>query len=124
MNGSYKEFATVYDELMTDIPYDTYAELIELAANGLQGKKILDIGCGTGQLSTQLAKRGGHVTGVDLSADMLRVAAERSAALSLSIAFSEQPMQHLEGFTQFDVAVIAIDSLNYVTERTAVVQTL
>lgn len=122
--ASYKEFAAVYDELMADIPYDEYAELVELAANGLQGKKVLDIGCGTGQLSTQFAKRGADVAGVDLSGDMLRVAAERAKALSLPITFSEQPMQCLEGFFGYDVVVIGIDSLNYVTERAEVVQTL
>lgn len=124
MNQSYSEFASVYDELMTEIPYDTYAELIGLAANGLYGKRILDIGCGTGLLSVKLAKMGGDVTGVDLSPEMLDVASERARALSLPITLVEQPMQQLEGFKNFDVAVIAIDSLNYVTDREEVIQTL
>ena len=67
---------------------------------------------------------GGDVTGVDLSPAMLRVASERASALSLTITFSEQPMQRLQGFFKFDVAVIAIDSLNYVIDRTEVIQTL
>lgn len=124
MRESYTKFAAVYDELMGDIPYDTYVELIDIAANGISGKKILDIGCGTGLLSVKLAKMGGDVTGVDLSSDMLRIATERAAALGMPVTFKEQPMQQLEGFTDFDAAVIAIDSLNYVTRKEEVIQTL
>ena len=123
MSQSYSEFASVYDELMTEIPYDTYTELINLAANGISGKRILDIGCGTGLLSVKLAKMGADVTGVDLSPAMLRVASERAGALSLPIRFIEQPMQLLTGVSGYDVAVIAIDSLNYVVDRTEVIQT-
>ena len=123
MSSHYAKFSTVYDELMMDIPYDTYVDLIELAAGELPGKKILDIGCGTGLLSAKLAKRGGEVTAVDLSADMLEVAKARANALQLPIEFMEQPMQQLTGHADIDVAVISIDSLNYVTETDEVKET-
>jgi SAM-dependent methyltransferase len=123
MNRSYTEFAAVYDELMTDIPYDAYVELIDVAAGGMNGKRVLDIGCGTGILSVKLAKQGAEVTGVDLSAEMLAVATTRAQALSLPVEFIEQPMQQLSGFTGYDVAVIAIDSLNYLQEREEVLST-
>lgn len=123
MNRSYTEFAAVYDELMTDIPYDAYVELIDIAAGGIAGKQVLDIGCGTGLLSVKLAKQGAQVTGVDLSAEMLTVAEERARALSLPVQFIEQPMQQLTGFANYDVAVIAIDSLNYLSDREDVLAT-
>ena len=123
MKQSYSEFASVYDELMTEIPYDTYVDLIDLAANGIAGKKILDIGCGTGLLSVKLAKQNGLVTGVDISPDMLSVATDRAKSLNLPVTFVEQPMQQITGFSDFDVAVIAIDSLNYVIEEEEVIQT-
>ncbi|WP_342505250.1 class I SAM-dependent methyltransferase [Sporosarcina sp. FSL K6-2383] len=115
MTQSYTEFAAVYDELMTDIPYDAYVDLLDEAAGGIAGKRVLDIGCGTGLLSVKLAKQGAQVTGIDLSADMLAVAEQRAGALSLPVQFFEQPMQQLSGFTGFDLAVIAIDSLNYLS---------
>lgn len=124
MSRAYSDFASVYDELMTEIPYDTYAEILDLATGGIADKRILDIGCGTGLLSVKLAKMGGIVTGVDISPDMISVAQQRAEVLSLPIAFVEQPMQQLEGFEGFDVAVIAIDSLNYVIEREEVAATL
>lgn len=123
MSSHYAKFSTVYDELMMDIPYDSYVDLIELAAGDISGKKILDIGCGTGLLSAKLAKRGGEVTAVDLSVDMLDVAKERAQALQLPITFIQQPMQALAGHSGFDIAVISIDSLNYVTEMAEVEET-
>ena len=79
---------------------------------------MLDIGCGTGLLSVKLAKRGAQVTGIDLSADMLAVAEQRARGhCPCPFKFIEQPMQQLTGFTDFDLAVIAIDSLNYVADK-------
>ena len=123
MNQAYSEFASVYDELMTEIPYDAYVDIIDVAAGGIDGKRVLDIGCGTGLLSMKLAKQGAQVTGIDLSADMLAVAEERAQSLSLPVQFIEQPMQQLEGFADYDVAVIAIDSLNYLPNREDVLST-
>ncbi|HJF33678.1 MAG TPA: methyltransferase domain-containing protein [Sporosarcina psychrophila] len=123
MTRAYSEFASVYDELMTDIPYDAYIDIINLAAGGIAGKRVLDIGCGTGLLSMKLAKQGAQVAGIDLSSDMLAVAEDRAQALSLPVQFYEQPMQQLEGFTDYDLAVIAIDSLNYLPSREDVLAT-
>ncbi len=123
MTKSYSEFATVYDELMTDIPYDVYVDLIDIAASGVEGKRVLDIGCGTGLLSAKLAKQGAVVTGIDLSKEMLEVAEQRVTALSLPVSFTHQSMEQLHGFTDFDIAVIAIDSLNYLSDKEDVTQT-
>lgn len=123
MTTNYAKFATVYDELMAEVPYDTYLELIELAAGGITGKSILDIGCGTGILAAKLAKKGGEVTAIDLSPQMLDIAKNRAQSLNLTIDFVNQPMQGLEGHTDVDVAVIPIDSLNYVIEKEEVGET-
>lgn len=117
MNGeSYRAFASVYDLLMEDIPYGRYAEWVRNAAGDASGLKLLDIGCGTGVLTECFAREGFRVTGIDLSGDMLAVAKERFEAAGLDGAFFEQPMQEMEGHSGYDLAVIAIDSLNYVTD--------
>ncbi|QTD41639.1 class I SAM-dependent methyltransferase [Sporosarcina sp. Te-1] len=123
MNESYTHFAAVYDELMDDIPYDRYVEMAEDAIGSLYGKRLLDIGCGTGLLSVKFAKKGARVTGVDLSADMLAIAAERAKSLSLDLSFLQQPMQELTVAGPYDGAIISIDSLNYVKKREDVIQT-
>lgn len=120
---AYTDFAHVYDELMTDIPYDAYVDLISLASDGIKGKKIIDVGCGTGLLTVKLSKAGAIMTGIDLSADMLNVAKKRANDLSVKIDFQEKPMQEIDGAEQFDAAVIAIDSLNYLPDRENVLKT-
>ncbi|KXH87383.1 class I SAM-dependent methyltransferase [Sporosarcina sp. HYO08] len=123
MSEAYTNFAAVYDELMTDIPYDVYVDLIDITLSGIEKKRILDVGCGTGQLSIKLAKKGADVTGIDLSANMLKVAKERALEQSLTVQFKQQPMQQLDGLFEFDAAVIAIDSLNYLQRKEDVIQT-
>jgi SAM-dependent methyltransferase len=44
----------------------------------LEGKRVLDLGCGVGDLSLQLLQRGAHVTGLDLSGGMVDIARQRA----------------------------------------------
>jgi len=39
-----------------------------------QGKNVLDVGCGVGRFSLEFAKKGAHVTGIDISEEMIRIA--------------------------------------------------
>ena len=58
---------------------------VGLAALGsVAGRFVVDIGCGAGACSVDLAGRGARVLGVDLSADLLEVARRRSRGLDIS----------------------------------------
>ncbi len=111
--SSYNQFAYIYDSLMQDIPYSKYAKWIQENVPIAEGKKLIDLGCGTGVLSIQFAKAGYEVIGIDLSEDMLTVAQNRSIENQVDITFLCQSMSQLEGLSGIDIAVIAIDSLNY-----------
>lgn len=121
--STYEQFAYIYDSLMSDIPYHKYAAWIQQHAPVVKGKKLVDIGCGTGVLSTYFANAGYEVTGVDLSESMLTVAQNRSLENGTDISFICQSMAELEGVDGVDVAVIAIDSLNYLETLDSVEQT-
>lgn len=86
----------------------------------LAGLRILDAGCGPGQVSMELARRGAHVVAVDLSPNLLDLARERIGGepLAGSIEFIPGDMCD-ERFGAFDIA-LAMDSLiHYPTSEIA-----
>jgi ubiquinone/menaquinone biosynthesis C-methylase UbiE len=110
---------------MKDVPYDGWVRFIERQSEryGIAGRKILDLACGTGELSLRLAQSGYEVTGVDLSEDMLAVAREKAEKSKLPLFLVAQDMSQLEGLDQFDLVGIFCDSLNYLQSEQEVIST-
>lgn len=122
---TYGRFAYLYDQLMEDIPYDKWQKILEEYSIKYQvsGKKLLDIACGTGELSCRFSMQGYQVTGVDLSEDMLAVATAKAEAERLKIPFIQQNMAELEVLDNFDIITIFCDSINYLSSEQDVIQT-
>ncbi|WP_075982369.1 class I SAM-dependent DNA methyltransferase [Bacillus massilinigeriensis] len=122
---SYERFAYLYDELMKDVPYEKWVEIVtrEVQKLGIDGKQLLDLACGTGELSVQFAEGGFEVTGVDLSEDMLAVAFAKAQDRGLELNFYQQNMAELELMTPFDIVGIFCDSLNYLQTEEDVIKT-
>ncbi|MDQ1144966.1 SAM-dependent methyltransferase [Bacillus sp. SORGH_AS 510] len=112
---SYEQFAYLYDELMKDAPYEEWVKFVKekLEQYDVTGERLLDLACGTGELSIRFADEGFQVTGVDLSSDMLAVAQAKAENRGVRIPFFEQNMIDLDGQGEFDVIGIFCDSLNY-----------
>ena len=68
--------------------------------------RILDIGCGTGRHSIELAKRGYAVTGIDLSESMLERAREKALADNLTIDFRMLDARALPFKEEFDLVIM------------------
>ncbi|MBD1382075.1 class I SAM-dependent DNA methyltransferase [Metabacillus arenae] len=111
----YESFAYVYDYLMDEAPYEQWKKwIITKMTEYSSGQKILDLACGTGEISVRLAREGFEVTGIDLSEDMLTVAQQKAFEAGLQISFFQMDMRELSGFEdQFDSVIICCDSLNY-----------
>jgi SAM-dependent methyltransferase len=123
---AYKQFASVYDRLMEDMPY---AEWLRFARQTWEKfgmpETVVDLGCGTGSMSIPLAKSGFRVFGIDLSADMLTIArskwdespqqAIRSG--SGSIRWLQQDMRDWELPEPVDAVVSFCDCINYLLEE-------
>ena len=115
---AYHALAASYDRLTNDVDYEaTVAFYFEiLKEEGLKPRTCVDLACGTGSVSKLLAEKGLEVTGVDLSEEMLTVAQQKSAELARMPRFVCQPLQELRLPRGVDLAVCALDSLDYITD--------
>ncbi|MGM0844169.1 MAG: class I SAM-dependent DNA methyltransferase [Bacillota bacterium] len=122
---SYQQFAYIYDYLMKDVPYDSWVEFVQVQTDkyAVSGKELLDLGCGTGELSLRLLKEGYSVTGIDLSEDMLFMAREKAENEGLELPLYQQDMSELQGVGSFDIITIFCDSLNYLNTEEKVIST-
>jgi SAM-dependent methyltransferase len=68
------------------------------------GQRVLDLGCGTGRHAIALATRGLEVTGVDISAGMLREAGHAAQAAGVSVEWIHSPAQGFSADARFDAA--------------------
>ena len=99
--------------------YAAWADYIErhFRRRGLPGKTVLDLACGTGSLTRELARRGYEMIGVDLSPEMLAQAAEKTGRdAPIAPIFLCQPMEKLDLYGTIDACVCCLDSVNYVTD--------
>lgn len=120
---SYTVLAEFYDQLTTDVPYQRWADYIEkqFARQNASVRSIVELGCGTGTLASILAQRGYQVTAMDLSPDMLSVAAKKCEGLDVRLVC--QDMSRLALPVQTDAVLCCLDSLNYVTRPAQVQRT-
>ena len=111
--GAYEALAVSYDRLTNDVDYeatvDFYYEILK--QEGLKPRTAVDLACGTGSVTAILARRGLQVIGVDMSEEMLTVASQKTG----DAWFICQKLQQLRLPKAVDLAVCALDSLDYIT---------
>ncbi|MGM8364643.1 class I SAM-dependent DNA methyltransferase [Virgibacillus sp. W0181] len=116
---TYHEMASLYDQLMAHVPYSRWTtftkEIIEKSGKKVQ--TIADLGCGTGSITTALAKEGFKMTGIDASGDMLTYAEQKASVNNVSIDWIMQDLRDLQGLSNLDAAVSYCDVINYVTSE-------
>ena len=116
--GAYEALAVSYDRLTNDVDYEATVEFYRqiLEKEDLHPVTAADLACGTGSVAEILARDGLSVTAVDLSEEMLTVAAEKTMDMENSPRYVRQSLQELWLPRAVDLAVCALDSLDYITE--------
>ncbi len=119
----YNNFAKVYDTFMSEVPYSKWERFLTRVWEkyDLAPKLMCELGCGTGNLTSRLAKNYDMI-GIDISPDMLMIAREKNAEEGTNILYLEQDMCEFELYGTVDSIICMCDSLNYITEKEDVVQ--
>jgi ubiquinone/menaquinone biosynthesis C-methylase UbiE len=112
---AYTDFASVYDEFMDDTPYEKWCENIvtKLGEYGIKDGLVLELGCGTGNMTELLAGKGYDMIGVDSSDEMLNIACNKKEKSGHDILYLNQDMREFELYGTVRAVVSVCDSLNY-----------
>ena len=116
---AYTSFAAVYDTFMDNIPYEEWEKYLKslLYEYGVREGLVLELGCGTGNMTEILAQSGYDMIGVDNAEEMLEIAIEKRMKSGLDILYLQQDMREFELYGTVKAIVSVCDSVNYILEE-------
>jgi ubiquinone/menaquinone biosynthesis C-methylase UbiE len=120
----YEKFALYYDDLMDDIDYENWFLYIEdiFSKFNLKPKNLLEMACGTGNLTYYLCNKGYKVTCFDRSSDMLSIAYNKLSSFR-NVNILNQDMVNFRINKKFDAIVSICDSINYIVNDKELLRT-
>lgn len=113
----YDEFANLYDGLMSDFDYENWFNYLEsiFYKYHKKPKRVLEMACGTGNLSHFFAEKGYKLTCFDLSEEMLSIAYKKLNRFK-NVKLFRQNMIDFKFKDKFEAIVSICDSINYITD--------
>ena len=123
--SGYDAIAHVYEKLNSEIDYKKWADFIESCFEKHLSERpslVLDLACGAGTMTRELAKRGYDMIGIDGSADMLAEAYMQKEEGD-STLYLNQDMREFELYGTVGAVVCCLDSINYLLEENDVKKT-
>lgn len=121
---AYSGFAQVYDMFMDNVPYESWSEYLKelLQDYGIKDGLVLDLGCGTGNITELLAADGYDMIGIDNSDEMLNIAMDKRIGSGHDILYLNQDMRDFELYGTVRAVVSICDSMNYITSEDELLQ--
>jgi SAM-dependent methyltransferase len=112
---TYERLAPFYDELTREHNYEAWITALEGAAArfGVNGRRLLDVACGTGKSFLPFLRRGYAVTACDVSMEMAALAAAKAPGADVFVA----DVRTLERLGSFDLITWLDDSVNYLLDQ-------
>ena len=104
---------------MDNIPYEEWCEYLTglMREYGVRDGLVLDLGCGTGNMTELLAKAGYDMIGADNAEEMLEIAMEKRDKSGHDILYLLQDMQDFELYGTVRAVISVCDSMNYLTDE-------
>jgi 4-hydroxythreonine-4-phosphate dehydrogenase len=116
---NYELFAQYYDQYMNHVSYKDWIEFLlnqYLKKNHENPQNILELACGTANISCRLVKRHLQVEASDLSSEMLKIASQKPFAPKLSCRDMLSPIME----NSYDLIILLFDSINYLLKETQI----
>jgi len=117
----YREYARLYDIIYHSYLERTVPRIIDFVEHVFkveaerEVRDVLDIACGTGGPTLELARRGYCVTGLDISEEMIKIASRKAEEHGIgNVEFLVGDMRKLEFIEEFDAVTCFFTSINYV----------
>lgn len=115
----YQSFAELYDELFDPAMYDQWLDFVAKRVQPQSGA-VLDLACGSGRLGVLLAEQGYDVSGLDLSEEMLALAAEHADEANVTMPLMAGNMLDLSEIETYQTITCFADSFCYLPDLAAV----
>ncbi|HAZ20444.1 MAG TPA: hypothetical protein DCY75_09775, partial [Clostridiales bacterium] len=121
--SAYSALAACYDIMNGDAAYEQYLSLLLSYLPKGNNTTVLDVGCGTGDLAIMLANCGFKTFALDLSLDMLTVAAKKVEKAKKKPFFIQQDMREMKVPSPVNLIYSIYDSMNYLNNNAELVHT-
>lgn len=117
---SFEYTSKYYDLIYGDKDYRKEVDFLESIFNITQKpRRLLELGCGTGNYTQILSERGYEISGVDISEKMLQIAKEKCAA-----KFLMGDIRDISINERFDACVAMFAVMGYITENSDIIKAL
>ena len=112
----YEDFSYIYDKLSFDLEYEKYANniLSLVEKNNIKKENMLELAAGSGMLTNFFFDEFKNIDALDISTDMLNVFANKYDVDNVNLIYYD--MVEFENPNSYDLIVILLDSINYVTD--------